>query len=231
MTAISPLAFQSAVECPADALDASFETELLAGAHRIDDHPLKRAIDLLGGIIGLVVLSPLLLLVGLLLWVEIGAWPIFRQERTGLGGRTFVIFKFRTMRVCEERGAVVQAIRHDTRVTPIGGFLRRTSIDELPQLWNVLRGEMSLVGPRPHAVAHDVHYGALLENYHARFLTKPGITGLAQVAGFRGRTPQPGDMAARVEKDLEYIRRWSVGLDLMILMRTPLVLAFHPMAY
>jgi lipopolysaccharide/colanic/teichoic acid biosynthesis glycosyltransferase len=208
-------------------VDATLE----AGSKRLANNPAKRAIDVFGAAFGLTVLSPLLLLVAALLWCENGVWPIFRQERTGLAGRTFVIFKFRTMRVSDDQGMVAQAVRNDARVTPIGGFLRRTSIDELPQLLNVLRGEMSLVGPRPHAVSHDSHFGALVPGYHARFLTKPGLTGLAQVAGFRGRTPQPGDMAARVDKDLEYIRRWSVWLDLEILLRTPLVLAFHPMAY
>ncbi|MGH7022897.1 MAG: sugar transferase [Caulobacteraceae bacterium] len=228
MTSHNPLTFlEDASEYPSPAVDETLE----AGAKRLAGSPAKRLLDVLGATIGMVILSPILLAVGALLWAESGAWPIFRQERTGLLGQTFVIYKFRTMRVCEDRSDVVQAIRNDARVTPIGGFLRRTSIDELPQLWNVLRGEMSLVGPRPHAVVHDAHYSALIPDYNGRFLTKPGLSGLAQVAGFRGRTPQPGDMAARVDKDLEYIRRWSPWLDLEILLRTPFVLTFHPMAY
>lgn len=229
MTLHSPLRLLDGevAEFGAPAVDATLE----AGSKRLANNFGKRAIDVFGAVVGLTVLSPLLLFVAALLWCENGVWPIFRQERTGLAGRTFVIFKFRTMRVSEDPANVAQAVRHDARVTPIGGFLRRTSVDELPQLLNVLRGEMSLVGPRPHAVAHDIHFGAVVPGYHARFLTKPGLTGLAQVAGFRGRTPQPGDMAARVDKDLEYIRRWSIWLDLVILLRTPFVLLFHPMAY
>jgi lipopolysaccharide/colanic/teichoic acid biosynthesis glycosyltransferase len=228
LTAHSPLRLlDDAAELTAPVVDATLE----AGSKRLAGHPGKRALDVIGGLLGLVILSPLLVVVAGLLWCESGAWPIFRQERTGLAGRTFVIYKFRTMRVSEDRGNVAQAIRNDARVTPIGALLRRTSIDELPQLLNILRGDMSLVGPRPHAVAHDNHYGALVPGYYSRFLTKPGLTGLAQVAGFRGRTPQPGDMAARVDKDLEYIRRWSFWLDVEILLRTPLVLTFHPMAY
>jgi len=228
LTAHKPLSFiDDASDYPAPTADATLEK----GMERLTSNPAKRALDVVGAMFGMVILSPLFLLVGALLWAESGGWPIFRQERTGLLGKTFVIYKFRTMRICEDRCDVVQAVRNDARVTPVGRFLRRTSIDELPQLWNVLHGEMSLVGPRPHAVVHDVHYAGLIPNYNARFLTKPGLSGLAQVSGFRGRTPQPGDMAARVDKDLEYIRRWSFWLDLAILLRTPLVLVFHPMAY
>lgn len=228
MTAYKPLSFlDAASEYPVPVADPS----LAAGARRVAGNPAKRALDIVGSVFGLVVLSPVFVIVGAILWLESGAWPIFRQERTGLAGQAFVIYKFRTMRPSDDNGAVEQATRYDARVTPVGRFLRRVSVDELPQLWNVLRGEMSLVGPRPHAVVHDIHYAALVTNYNSRFLTKPGLSGLAQVAGFRGRTPQPGDMAARVDKDLEYIRRWSFWLDIEILLRTPLVLAFHPMAY
>lgn len=212
---------------PRQAADRSLEK----GALRLSGSLAKRVIDLFGATLSLAVLLPLLALIALALALESGAWPIFRQERTGLHGAKFVIYKFRTMRVCEERGAVRQAVRHDPRVTAVGLLLRRTSLDELPQLWNVLKGDMSLVGPRPHVVAHDVHYGALIPGYYMRYMAKPGLSGLAQVSGFRGRTPQPSDMAHRVAKDLEYIRRWSIWLDLTILLRTPLVLAFHPMAY
>ena len=228
MSAHDPIVLLRSVVEVRDVRDGA---SLEAGARRLAASRVKRIMDVVGASVGILALSPLLLLIALTLSLESGSWPIFRQERTGLGGRTFVIFKYRTMRLCEEQGRILQAVPHDPRVTPIGRLLRRTSLDELPQLWNVLRGDMSLIGPRPHAVVHDNHYGALIPDYEARFLAKPGLSGLAQVSGFRGRTPYPGDMAQRVTKDLDYIRRWSIWLDMEILLRTPLVLAFHPMAY
>lgn len=228
MTAHSQITF---LDVASEYVGSSVDGELDAGARRLAGNVVKRAVDLLGAVVGLLILSPMLLTIAILISLESRGWPIFRQERTGLRGRTFVIFKFRTMYVCEERGEVVQAIRNDVRVTALGRILRRTSVDEIPQLFNVVRGEMSLIGPRPHAVPHDIHYAALVPGYNSRFLAKPGLTGMAQVSGYRGRTPKPGDMAARIEKDIDYIRRWSIWLDLGILVRTPLVLAFHPMAY
>lgn len=193
--------------------------------------PLKRTIDVLGAGFGLLILSPLLLLVALLIVLESPGWPVFCQRRTGYAGRSFVIYKFRSMRVCEDGPNIVQAVRDDDRITLIGRMIRRTSIDELPQLLNVLKGEMSLVGPRPHALAHDVYYGEQISRYDRRFMAKPGLTGLAQVCGLRGRTEDIADMAARIDKDLEYIEHWSVVLDIKILMRTVLIFAFHPAAY
>ncbi|HEX4740809.1 MAG TPA: sugar transferase [Caulobacteraceae bacterium] len=188
-------------------------------------------IDVLGAGFGLLILSPLLLLVSLLIVLESRGWPVFCQRRTGYAGRSFVIYKFRSMRVCEDGPNIVQAVRDDDRITPVGRIIRRTSIDELPQLLNVLKGEMSLVGPRPHALAHDVYYGEQISRYDRRFMAKPGLTGLAQVCGLRGRTEDIADMAARIDKDLEYIEHWSVVLDIKILMRTVLIFAFHPAAY
>lgn len=229
MTAHSQITF---LDVASEYVGPSVDEQLDAGARRLAGNFVKRIVDLFGATLGLLVLSPILLAIALIISLESRGWPIFTQERTGLRGRTFVIFKFRTMRVCDGRGdEVVQALRNDVRVTFLGGILRRTSIDELPQLLNVIRGEMSLIGPRPHAVSHDIHYAALVPGYNSRFLAKPGLTGLAQVSGFRGRTPQPGDMAVRIEKDIEYIRRWSLWLDFAVLFRTPLVLAFHPMAF
>jgi len=145
---------------------------------------------------------------------------IFRQTRYGANGQRIVVLKFRTMYVNEDSGEVRQAIRGDPRVTTIGGFLRRTSLDELPQLFNVLKGDMSLVGPRPHAVEHNEMYRKVISRYMVRHKVKPGITGLAQVRGLRGETATIDKMAARVECDLEYINNWSLALDLSILLRT-----------
>ena len=229
MTAHSQITF---LDVASEYIGSNVDEQLDAGARRLAGNFAKRVIDLVGAAIGLLILSPFLFAIALIISLECRGWPIFTQERTGLRGRTFVIYKFRTMRVCDGRGdVVVQASPDDLRVTAFGRILRRTSIDELPQLLNVISGEMSLIGPRPHAVSHDIHFATLVPGYNSRFLAKPGLTGLAQVSGFRGRTPQPGDMAARIEKDIEYIREWSLALDLEILVRTPLVLAFHPMAF
>ncbi|MBV8683429.1 MAG: sugar transferase [Caulobacteraceae bacterium] len=209
--------------------EGSFAIE--PGIRRVAADPLKRTIDILGAGIGLLLLSPLLLTVALLIVLESRGWPVFCQRRTGYAGRSFVIYKFRSMRVCEDGPTIVQAVRDDDRITVVGRIIRRTSIDELPQLLNVLKGEMSLVGPRPHALAHDSYYGELVPGYDRRFMTKPGLTGLAQVCGLRGRTEDVADMAARIEKDLEYIENWSLLLDIKILLRTLLIFAFHPAAY
>ncbi len=180
---------------------------------------------------GLLLLLPFLLIVAALIVLESRGNPLFTQRRTGFGGAPFVIYKFRTMRVREDGATVVQAARDDDRITFLGRLLRRTSIDELPQLINVLKGEMSLVGPRPHALAHDEYYGARVLGYPSRFLAKPGITGLAQISGFRGNTARIELMAARVAKDLDYIRDWSIFLDIKILLKTVRLVAFDPEAY
>jgi len=147
--------------------------------------------------------------------------PIFfRQWRYGLCGRKIRILKFRTMKVCEDGPAIVQASKNDPRVTRVGRFLRRTSLDEFPQFLQVLSGELSLVGPRPHAVAHNEQYRALIHGYMLRHMVKPGITGWAQVNGWRGETAELEKMEQRVQHDLEYIRNWNLLLDLKIIFLT-----------
>ena len=207
------------------------DADLEAGARRLSGAPLKRALDFIGALVGIVLLSPFLLLVALVIVIESRGNPLFKQRRSGYRGAPFVIYKFRSMTVREDGAKIVQAVRDDVRITRFGRLMRRTSIDELPQLLNVLSGEMSLVGPRPHALAHDEYYGALVPGYAARFHAKPGITGLAQVSGLRGQTETVGDMAKRVEKDLDYIRKYSIWLDIQILFRTVLTFLFQPTAY
>jgi putative colanic acid biosynthesis UDP-glucose lipid carrier transferase len=157
---------------------------------------------------------------------------LFSQDRYGLDGRRFRILKFRTMRVLEagDQPGLRQATRDDPRITPLGRVLRRWSLDELPQLFNVIRGEMSLVGPRPHAVDHNEQYRRLIPGYMQRHTFKPGITGLAQVEGLRGETSNLQSMARRIDADLRYQRDWSLSLDLKILIKTFLRLR-SPQAY
>lgn len=182
--------------------------------------PLKRAMDILVAGGALLFFAPLLALVAVLIKLESPGPVLFRQSRGGLNGQAFTIFKFRSMR-CQENGSkVVQAKRDDDRITTVGRIIRKTSIDELPQLLNVLRGDMSIVGPRPHALAHDEHYGALIPNYHLRFRTRPGLTGLAQIKGLRGGTNEIEAMAARIDADNEYIERWTLSGDVKILLMT-----------
>jgi putative colanic acid biosysnthesis UDP-glucose lipid carrier transferase len=181
---------------------------------------LKRAMDILVASGALLFFAPLLALVTVLIKLDSPGPVLFRQSRGGLNGQAFTIFKFRSMR-CEENGPkVVQAKRDDDRITTLGRILRKTSIDELPQLLNVLRGDMSIVGPRPHALAHDEQYGAVIANYHLRFRARPGLTGLAQIKGLRGGTTATEAMAARIEADNEYIERWTLGGDIKILLMT-----------
>ena len=149
---------------------------------------------------------------------------LFKQRRYGVDGREIVVYKFRSMTVCEDEGSIKQATRNDQRTTAFGAFLRRTSLDELPQLINVLQGRMSIVGPRPHAVAHNELYRKLIKGYMMRHKVKPGITGWAQVNGFRGETDTLDKMQTRIEYDLEYLRNWSLVLDLQIILRTLWVL-------
>jgi len=182
----------------------------------------KRFLDLIVAIPALILLAPLLAVVAVLVGLDSKGPVLFRQRRIGICGRGFDILKFRTMHVMENGQAIVQACEGDPRITRLGRVLRRYSLDELPQLINVVRGEMSLVGPRPHAGAHDAFYGALIRDYCHRQAVKPGITGWAQVNGRRGPTPTLGAMAHRIELDLFYARHASLALDLKILLRTPL---------
>ena len=185
-------------------------------------HALKRVIDVLMSAMALVVLSPILVMAAVAIWLESAGPVLFLQRRTGFDHRHFTILKFRTMTADSQESEVVQATRQDTRVTRVGALLRRSSIDELPQLVNVLRGEMSLVGPRPHALPHDAQYRALIDSYVLRHHVKPGMTGWAQINGQRGGTAQLAQMAQRIDLDLWYIDNWSPILDLRILCRTAL---------
>lgn len=191
----------------------------------------KRAVDLLLAAFALITLMPLMLAVACAIRLGSPGPAIFRQRRKGFNGREFVIYKFRTMTVMEDSGTIVQACRTDHRVTPFGRILRRTSIDELPQLFNVLIGNMSLVGPRPHALAHDSDYGQAISSYAFRHHVKPGITGWAQVNGFRGETRRLEQMSKRIELDLWYINNWSLALDLQILFRTSFEIVWGRNAY
>jgi putative colanic acid biosynthesis UDP-glucose lipid carrier transferase len=192
---------------------------------------VKRLMDVSLSLIGMVLLFPLFVLVSILVKFSSPGPVIFKQRRYGLDGHEIDIFKFRTMTVTENGATIRQATRDDQRVTPVGRVLRRYSIDELPQLMNVVMGNMSLVGPRPHAVAHNEEYRKLIKGYMIRHKVLPGITGLAQVNGCRGETTRLEDMRRRIEYDLDYLRRWSPGLDLKILVRTVLLLFRDRKAY
>jgi putative colanic acid biosynthesis UDP-glucose lipid carrier transferase len=181
---------------------------------------VKRLMDMSCALLALLLLSPLLLAIAFAVKRSSPGPVLFRQRRYGLDGREIMVFKFRTMTVTENGDRVTQASRNDARVTPIGRHLRRWSLDELPQLINVLQGTMSIVGPRPHAVAHNEEYRKLIKRYMVRHKVLPGITGLAQVRGCRGETAKVEEMEARVLYDLEYMRRWSPMLDVEIMLAT-----------
>jgi putative colanic acid biosynthesis UDP-glucose lipid carrier transferase len=192
---------------------------------------IKRLTDVTFSLAGLLLLSPLLLAVAIAVKLSSPGPVIFKQRRYGLDGREIRVFKFRTMSVVEDGDSIRQATRDDSRITPIGRVLRRYSIDELPQLLNVVIGNMSLVGPRPHAVAHNEEYRKLIKGYMMRHKVLPGITGLAQINGCRGETAKLEEMKARIEFDLDYLRRWSPALDLKILVKTVLMLLGDRKAY
>jgi putative colanic acid biosynthesis UDP-glucose lipid carrier transferase len=202
---------------------AAFAIELQREPLTRTERAIKRALDVCATSLILLVLSPLLATVAIAIKLNSPGPVIFRQRRNGFNGRPFVIYKFRTMNVQEDGPVIRQATKRDDRVTSIGALLRKSSIDELPQLFNVLKGDMSLVGPRPHAVAHDDEYRESIGNYAFRHHVKPGVTGLAQVNGCRGETAHVNQMKKRVEYDLRYIDNWSLLLDLQILVRTTLV--------
>lgn len=192
---------------------------------------LKRLLDLAVALPLLVLTAPLLIAIALWIRLDSAGPAMFRQARLGLDGRAFGIFKFRTMSVVEDGERVVQAQRDDARITRAGRFLRAASLDELPQLLNVIKGEMSLVGPRPHATAHDALYSRLIPEYNGRQAVKPGVTGWAQVNGYRGGTPTVDLMQKRVAHDLWYAANASLGLDLLILARTPIEMIRSRNAY
>ena len=202
----------------------AWAAELKRAPLSVGEQALKRAFDMLAAGVGIVLLSPLLLTAVLLIKLDTKGPVLFTQTRNGFNGRSFRIFKFRTMSVLEDGPQIRQATRNDPRVTGVGRWLRRTSIDELPQLFNVLGGSMSLVGPRPHAVAHNTEYESIVANYAFRYHMKPGITGWAQVNGFRGETSTVDLMERRVESDLWYVNNWSLWLDVRILWKTVAVL-------
>jgi Undecaprenyl-phosphate glucose phosphotransferase len=212
-------------------LGTAWATELKRAPLSPTEQVLKRAMDLALASIGLVLLAPLMGAVALMIRLGSPGPVFFIQKRKGFNGETFGVRKFRTMRVAEDGPVIRQATRNDPRITRLGRWLRRTSIDELPQLFNVITGDMSLVGPRPHAVAHDNEYEKVVDKYAHRHRLKPGITGWAQVNGLRGETKSVEMMARRVESDLWYINNWSLWLDIKILFRTLIVLGFQSTAY
>lgn len=184
--------------------------------------PILKAIeDRAIGLVALILFAPFMLLVALAIKLDSRGPVFFRQRRHGFNHQIFHVYKFRTMSVTEDGPVILQAKRDDPRITRVGRFLRRTSLDELPQLINVLQGDMSLVGPRPHALSHNDHYSTLLERYANRHRVKPGMTGWAQVKGFRGETETPAKMKARIDHDLYYIENWSLWFDIKILAMTP----------
>jgi putative colanic acid biosysnthesis UDP-glucose lipid carrier transferase len=192
---------------------------------------VKRLSDIVLASIIILIISPLLLVVALGVKLTSPGPVIFKQRRNGLDGGEIVVYKFRSMTAQEDGWDVRQAKRDDPRITPFGRFIRRTSLDELPQFFNVLQGNMSIVGPRPHAVAHNEQYRQIIKAYMVRHKVRPGITGWAQVNGLRGETDTIEKMQARVEYDLEYLRNWSLRLDLQIIARTIRVLFLDRHAY
>jgi putative colanic acid biosynthesis UDP-glucose lipid carrier transferase len=181
---------------------------------------VKRLEDIVLGIFALALVAPLMVAIAVGVRMSSPGPVLFRQRRHGLSGREIYVLKFRTMTVCEDGPLVRQAAIGDSRITAFGAFLRRTSLDELPQLLNVIGGSMSLVGPRPHAIVHNELYRSKIHGYMLRHKVKPGITGWAQVNGWRGETDTIEKMEKRIEHDLQYIHRWSIGLDIRILFLT-----------
>jgi putative colanic acid biosynthesis UDP-glucose lipid carrier transferase len=213
----------AALPSPIDFLPAD-AAALFSPSNTNDDWSVslgKRALDLMVAIPAVLLFAPLFLVIAALIVINSKGPVLFRQQRTGACGRTFEILKFRTMHVMEEGADVKQAVAGDPRTTRFGAFLRRYSLDELPQLLNVVNGDMSLVGPRPHAKVHDVYYGGQIAEYVHRFATKPGMTGWAQINGLRGPTPTLAVMQARIDHDVWYVKHASFVLDLKILFKTP----------
>jgi Undecaprenyl-phosphate glucose phosphotransferase len=216
---------------PMREVGTAWTAELKRAPLSVAEQALKRAFDVLAAGLGIILLFPLLLTSVLLIKLDSRGPVLFTQSRNGFNGRSFRIFKFRTMSVLENGAQIRQATRNDPRVTSVGRWLRRTSIDELPQLFNVLGGSMSLVGPRPHAVAHNTEYERVVANYAFRYNVKPGISGWAQVNGFRGETSTVDLMERRVELDLWYVNNWSFWLDLRILWKTVAMGPWQSSAY
>jgi len=192
---------------------------------------VKRISDVVLATFILLLISPVMIAIAIGVKLSSPGPAIFRQRRNGLDGEEIIVYKFRSMTTQDNGSVVSQATRHDPRITRFGAFLRRTSLDELPQFINVLQGHMSIVGPRPHAVAHNEQYRQIIKAYMVRHKVKPGITGWAQVNGHRGETDTLDKMKSRVEYDLEYLRNWSLGLDLQIIVRTIRLVFFDRNAY
>ena len=213
-----------------------FMTDLIQGRMgQVDDIPvvavcetpftgfngvIKRSADVVFSLAILLLILPILIMIAIGVKLSSPGPIIFKQRRYGLDGKEILVYKFRSMSVCEDGGAVTQATKNDQRVTKLGAFLRKSSLDELPQFINVLQGRMSVVGPRPHAVSHNEMYRKLIKGYMIRHKVKPGITGWAQVNGLRGETETLDKMKARIDFDLEYLRNWSPKLDMYIVFRT-----------
>ncbi|MEM6688470.1 MAG: undecaprenyl-phosphate glucose phosphotransferase [Planctomycetota bacterium] len=195
------------------------------------DGVVKRIVDIALATAGLVAAAPVMLAVAIAVKVTSRGPVFFRQKRYGLDGREILVWKFRSMKTCDNGPQIRQASKEDPRVTRVGSLLRRTSLDELPQLFNVINGTMSLVGPRPHASAHNEQYRGLIRGYMLRHKVKPGITGLAQVNGCRGETETLDKMEARIEWDHRYIRSWSLWMDIKILFQTVFVVLRRDNAY
>jgi Undecaprenyl-phosphate glucose phosphotransferase len=214
-----------------DELKGGLSLEIKGASLSALDRALKRGLDLIVALAALVAFTPLMLIAALAIKLDSPGPIFFRQQRTGYNSMPFSILKFRTMKVMENGSDVIQTKRADPRVTRVGRWLRKTSLDELPQLLNVIRGDMSLVGPRPHAVVHDYLYGKQLWQYAYRHHVKPGITGWAQINGCRGETPKLEDMERRLELDLWYIDNWSLRRDLAILLMTAIAVVFSRNVY
>jgi putative colanic acid biosynthesis UDP-glucose lipid carrier transferase len=195
------------------------------------DGMLKQLFDFVFSLSVIVMLSPLLLLVALAVKLSSPGPVIFKQRRYGLNGKRFEVYKFRSMYTGHKDSDTRQATRGDSRITAVGRFIRRTSIDELPQFFNVLKGDMSVVGPRPHTVAHNEYYRKAVKRYMVRHKVKPGLTGWAQVHGLRGETAQVEQMEERIRRDLEYIKNWSPMLDIRIIFMTVVMIFRDKNAY
>jgi putative colanic acid biosynthesis UDP-glucose lipid carrier transferase len=216
---------------PSHTIGETVTIELQRGPRTLFERSIKRVIDVIAAGTALLLLLPLFIMTAIAIKLDSPGPVIFRQKRSGFNGRRFQIMKFRTMSVLEDGETVVQAEPNDKRVTRVGAWLRRTSIDELPQLFNVLQGQMSIVGPRPHALAHDNEFNSQVAKYAYRHHVKPGITGWAQVHGFRGRTSKVSDIEKRLELDLWYIDNWNLALDFKIALMTIIEIAHGENAY
>jgi exopolysaccharide biosynthesis polyprenyl glycosylphosphotransferase len=219
------------IDKPGVQLGEIWTKELQRPPLSLEERALKRSMDLVLAVCASLVLLPIMLMVALIIKLDSKGPVLFTQTRNGFGNHSFRILKFRTLHTVEDGAEIKQVSRNDNRVTRIGRLLRRTSIDELPQLWNIIRGDMSIVGPRPHAAAHNSHYGKEITNYAFRHHVKPGLTGWAQVNGFRGETRTVELMKQRVDHDLWYIDNWSVWIDIKIILRTFVQVLVQPSAY